>query len=54
MYEHGGYLSHVTTIILTQFHFLAPKRLHKNGPVVSGKKEVLILICKCHWDKVKK
>ena len=39
---------HVTNIILTYFHFLAPKSLHtkfgQKCQVVSEKKQVLILI----------
>ena len=35
IYEHGGHLGHVTSIISTIFHFYLPKRLHtkfvKNG-----------------------
>ena len=28
IYGHGGHLGHVTTIILTEFHFHVPKSLH--------------------------
>ena len=28
IYEHGGHLGHVTSIISTIFHFYLPKRLH--------------------------
>ena len=28
IYEHGGHLGHVTSIMLTQFHFLVPESFH--------------------------
>ena len=42
MYWRGGHLSHVTSVMLINFHFHVPKSLHikhlvENGPVVSGK-----------------
>ena len=41
IYGLGGYLGHVNSIILTNFHFLVPESFHKklvqNGTVISEK-----------------
>ena len=41
IYEHGGHIDHVTSIILIHFHFHVPKSLNtkfvKNGQKVSEK-----------------
>ena len=37
IYGNGGHLGHVANIMLTNFHFIVPKSLVKNGPVVSEK-----------------
>ena len=46
IYGHGSHLGHVTSIMLTNFHFLVPESFHtkfssddddENGPVVSEK-----------------
>ena len=41
IYGHGGHLSHVTSILSSDFHFLVPESFHKNlvqiGTVVSEK-----------------
>ena len=50
IYGSGGYLGHVTSIMLVNFHFLVPKSLHKNsvenGSVVLLEKHILIFACK--------
>ena len=30
IYGHGGHLGHVTSIMLTNFHFLVPESFHTN------------------------
>ena len=58
IYEHGGHLGNVTTIMSKNFHFLAPESLHiKFGfdwPSGFWEKPVLIFKCKWPWAKVKK
>ena len=57
IYGRGGYLGHVTCIISSDFHFLAPESFHaKFGSELHSsfrENPVLIFVCTRPWAKVK-
>ena len=55
--ERGGHLGHVTSIILTNLHFLVPESFHtkfgSEWPSSFCENPVCIFVCTRPWAKVK-